>query len=31
MAKEMIKNNPRLIRSCIAYQDDSPMMQGLDL
>ena len=31
MAKEMIKNNPRLIRSCVAYQDDSPIMQGLDL
>ena len=31
MIKEGIKTNPRLIRSCIAYQDDSPMMQGLDL
>jgi len=27
----MIKNNPRLIRSCVAFQDDSPIMQGLDL
>lgn len=26
-----IKANPRLIRSCIAFQDDSPIMQGLDL
>lgn len=29
--REMIKNNPRLIRSCVAFQDDSPIMQGLDL
>ena len=27
----MIKNNPRLVRSCVAFQDDSPIMQGLDL
>jgi hypothetical protein len=26
-----IKANPRLIRSCIAFQDDSPIMQGLNL
>ena len=25
--KEMIRNNPRLIRSCVAFQDDSPIMQ----
>ena len=28
--KEMIANNPRLVRSCVAFQDDSPIMQGLD-
>jgi hypothetical protein len=28
--REMIKNNPRLVRSCVAFQDDSPIMQGLD-
>jgi hypothetical protein len=28
--KEMVKNNPRLVRSCAAFQDDSPIMQGLD-
>ena len=28
--KEMVKNNPRLARSCVAFQDDSPIMQGLD-
>ena len=27
--KEMVKNNPRLIRSCVAFQDDSPIMQGM--
>jgi hypothetical protein len=27
--REMIKNNPRLIRSCVAFQDDSPIMHGL--
>ena len=27
--KEMVKNNPRLVRSCVAFQDDSPIMQGL--
>ncbi len=31
MTKEMLKNNPRLVRSCVAFQDDSPIMQGLDL
>ena len=28
--EEMVKNNPRLVRSCVAFQDDSPIMQGLD-
>ena len=27
--REMIKSNPRLVRSCVAFQDDSPIMQGL--
>ncbi|MCP4750771.1 MAG: DUF2889 domain-containing protein [Proteobacteria bacterium] len=27
----MLKMNPRLVRSCIVFQDDSPVMQGLDL
>jgi hypothetical protein len=27
--REMIKNNPRLVRSCVAFQDDSPIMKGL--
>jgi hypothetical protein len=26
--REMIKNNPRLVRSCVAFQDDSPIMQS---
>jgi len=29
--RAMLKSNPRLVRSCIAFQDDSPIMQGLDL
>ena len=29
--REMIKNSPRLVRSCVAFQDDSPIMQGLEL
>ena len=29
--REMLKTNPRLVRSCVAFQDDSPIMQGLDL
>jgi hypothetical protein len=29
--REMLKFNPRLIRSCIAFQDDSPIMQGIDI
>ncbi|MBW2442046.1 MAG: DUF2889 domain-containing protein [Deltaproteobacteria bacterium] len=28
--REMIKNNPRLVRSCVAFQDDSPIMQNVD-
>ena len=27
--KEMVRNNPRLVRSCVAFQDDSPIMQDL--
>ncbi|CAB1078725.1 hypothetical protein D1AOALGA4SA_6459 [Olavius algarvensis Delta 1 endosymbiont] len=27
--KDMVKNNPRLVRSCVAFQDDSPIMRGL--
>lgn len=29
--QEMLKNNPRLIRSCIAFQDDSPLMKALNM
>jgi len=29
--RAMLASNPRLIRSCIAFQDDSPIMQELDL
>lgn len=29
--RENIKANPRLIRSCIAFQDDSPIIKGLGL
>jgi hypothetical protein len=29
--RNMIRTNPRLVRSCVAFQDDSPIMQGLDL
>lgn len=31
MTREMVKSNPRLIRSCISFQDDSPIMKGLAL
>ena len=31
LTREMLKSNPRLIRSCVAFQDGSPLMQGLDL
>jgi hypothetical protein len=29
--REMVKSNPRLVRSCVAFQDESPIMQGLDI
>jgi hypothetical protein len=29
--RERLKTNPRLVRSCISFQDDSPIMQGLNL
>ena len=29
--REMVKANPRLIRSCISFQDDSPIMKGIDI
>ncbi len=28
--REMVKNNPRLVHSCVAFQDNSPIMQKLD-
>jgi hypothetical protein len=31
LMREMVKANPRLPRSCIAFADDSPIMAGLDL
>ena len=27
--RDMIKNNPRLVRSCVAFQDESPIMRGV--
>ena len=27
--RDMIDNNPRLVRSCVAFQDDSPIMKDL--
>jgi hypothetical protein len=27
--RNLIENNPRLVRSCVAFQDDSPIMKGL--
>ena len=30
MLQENLKRNPRLIRSCIAFQDDSPLLKGID-
>jgi hypothetical protein len=27
----MVRFNPRLVRSCVAFADDSPLMEGLDL
>ena len=29
--RAMLKANPRLVRSCVAFQDDSPIMKGIDL
>jgi hypothetical protein len=29
--QDMVKSNPRLVRSCIAFADDSPIMEGLGL
>ena len=29
--RERLKTNPRLVRSCIAFQDESPIMEGLNL
>ena len=29
--REMVKANPRMVRSCVAFQDDSLIMKGLDL
>lgn len=31
MTRAMLRMNPRLVRSCVAFLDDSPIMQGLDL
>jgi len=29
--RERLKTNPRLVKSCIAFQDESPIMEGLSL
>lgn len=29
--RAMVQTNPRLVRSCISFQDDSPIMKGLNL
>jgi hypothetical protein len=29
--QDMLRSNPRLVRSCIAFADDSPLMEGLKL
>ncbi len=29
--RAMVQSSPRLVRSCISFQDDSPIMKGLDL
>lgn len=29
--RERLKANPRLVRSCISFQDESPIMEGLNL
>jgi len=26
----MLRTNPRLVRSCVAFADDSPLMQGVE-
>ena len=31
LMREMLKANPRLIRSCVAFADDSPIMAGVNL
>ncbi len=31
LTRAMVQSNPRLIRSCISFQDDSPIMKGLNL
>ena len=28
--KEMVRNNPRLVRSCVAFQDESPIMKEVN-
>jgi len=28
--RDLVRNNPRLARSCVAFQDDSPIIQGMD-
>jgi hypothetical protein len=30
MARLMLKYNPRLLRSCVAFADDSPIVRGLN-
>jgi hypothetical protein len=27
--KDLVRNSPRLVRSCVAFQDESPIMKGL--
>lgn len=29
--QEMLRLNPRLVRSCVAFADDSPLMRGLNI
>jgi hypothetical protein len=31
MTRSMVSSNPRLVKSCIAFQDGSPIMEGLNL
>jgi len=28
--QEMLRSNPRLVRSCVAFADDSPLLQGVE-